>query len=95
MSEVIDNFIEMVKSDIYILTFITAPFLKPESISKALKIMIDNKLDSIHSVQKIKSFLCVCVCLPSRNQYTCSSSEQFGAENTSSAPTLEKKKTLV
>jgi CMP-N-acetylneuraminic acid synthetase len=56
MSEVIDNFIEMVKSDIYILTFITAPFLKPESISKALKIMIDNKLDSIHSVQKIKSF---------------------------------------
>lgn len=56
MSEVVDNFIQMVKADIYVLTFITAPFLKPESISKALKIMIDNKLDSIHSVQKIKSF---------------------------------------
>ena len=56
IQEVIDNFAKLVKSDIYILTHITSPFISVDSMTTALNIMIRDKLDSILSARKISNF---------------------------------------
>ena len=57
MSEVLSNFANTIISDIYLVQFITTPYLKVDSMVKAFNTMINNDLDSIYSVKKIKSFV--------------------------------------
>ena len=56
INDVLQSFSQKIKSDIYILTHITAPYVKCSSFYSALRKMIDNQRDSIFSVRRIQTF---------------------------------------
>ena len=47
--EIIDRFVKDVDADIYVLTHVTQPFTKPESIKKALEKVVSGEYDSAFS----------------------------------------------
>lgn len=55
--EIIDYFVRDVDADIYILTHVTQPFTKPESIKKALAKVLSGEYDSAFSAVKIQDYL--------------------------------------
>lgn len=57
MNDVLKSFSKIIKSDIYVVQFITAPFLKWTTLQEALNIMMLSHMESIHSVKRIKSFV--------------------------------------
>tara|TARA_R110000803_G_scaffold174638_1_gene237266 strand:+ start:17 stop:706 length:690 start_codon:yes stop_codon:yes gene_type:complete len=57
MNEVLSNFANTIIADIYLVQFITTPYLKVDSMVKAFNIMINDNLDSIYSVKRVKSFI--------------------------------------
>lgn len=56
-NEVLISFAKEIKADIYVLTHATAPFIKAESIEKAIEAVENNGYDSSISVKKIQEFL--------------------------------------
>lgn len=56
-NEVLVSFAELIKSDIYVLTHATAPFISAQSISSGIKRVKTGKFDSAFSVSKIQEFL--------------------------------------
>jgi CMP-N-acetylneuraminic acid synthetase len=57
INEVIENFVDTVDADIYILTHATAPFLSEKSIIQGIEAILSGKYDSAFSVQKLQEFL--------------------------------------
>lgn len=57
MNEVLKAFSEDVGADIYVMTHTTAPFVRPESIRKGLKMVLEEGYDSAFAVEKIQDFL--------------------------------------
>jgi len=53
--EIIHSFIEKVDADIYVLTHVTSPFLKPESIEMALHKVMYEGYDSAFCVERTQS----------------------------------------
>ena len=54
--EIIEFFLKDVKADIYILTHVTQPFTKPESIKDALEKVISGEYDSAFSAIEIQDY---------------------------------------
>lgn len=54
--EIYEAFINQVDADIYILAHTTSPFIKSETISSALNMVLNQDYDSALSVQKIQTF---------------------------------------
>ena len=54
--EIYDAFVNTIDADIYVLAHTTSPFIKPESFSKALSMIIEHGYDSAFSVEKIQTF---------------------------------------
>lgn len=54
--EIIDHFVKDVDADIYVLTHVTQPFTKPESIQKALEKVLYEGYDSAFSCIKIQDY---------------------------------------
>lgn len=54
--EIIDRFVRDVDADIYVLTHVTQPFTKSESIEKGLKAVISGEYDSAFSCLKIQDY---------------------------------------
>ena len=54
--EIIDRFVKDVDADIYVLTHVTQPFTKPESIEKGLKAVMSGEYDSAFSCLKIQDY---------------------------------------
>ena len=54
--EIIEQFVKDVDADIYVLTHVTQPFTKPESIKKGLDAVISGKYDSAFSCLKIQDY---------------------------------------
>lgn len=57
MNEVLKAFSKDVGADIYVMTHTTAPFVRPESIRKGLKMVLEEGYDSAFAVEKIQDFL--------------------------------------
>jgi len=57
MNQVLSSFEDTIKADIYLVQFITCPYLKVSSMVDAFMQMIDCGFDSIYSIQKISSFV--------------------------------------
>jgi len=57
MNHIIDSFIKEVKAEIYVLTHVTAPFIKEESFLVGLNKMMNEGYDSAFSVHEMKEFL--------------------------------------
>lgn len=57
INEIIGSFIDEVDADIYILSHVTAPFIKSDSISTGLEKVKRSGYDSAFSTQKIQEFL--------------------------------------
>ncbi|MGN7385514.1 acylneuraminate cytidylyltransferase family protein [Sporosarcina sp. SAFN-015] len=57
INEVISSFINDVDADIYILSHVTAPFVKEESIKIGIQKVLNEGYDSAFAVQKIQEFL--------------------------------------
>ena len=55
--EIIDSFIKDVDADIYVLTHVTQPFTKPESIRKALEKVIGGEYDSAFSAVMLQDYM--------------------------------------
>lgn len=55
--EIIDRFIKDVDADIYVLTHVTQPFTRPESIKKALKKVISGEYDSAFSAVVLQDYM--------------------------------------
>lgn len=54
--EIYDAFVNTIDANIYVLAHTTSPFIKPESFSKALSMIIEHGYDSAFSVEKIQTF---------------------------------------
>ena len=54
--EIIDYFVRDVDADIYVLTHVTQPFTKTESLEKAIEKVASGEYDSAFSAQKIQTF---------------------------------------
>lgn len=54
--QIIDRFIQDVDADIYILTHVTQPFTKPESLEKAVDMVVSGAYDSAFSAVEIKDY---------------------------------------
>lgn len=54
--KIYDAFVNTIDADIYVLAHTTSPFIKPESLSKALSMIIEHGYDSAFSVEKIQTF---------------------------------------
>jgi len=54
--DIYESFIHKVDADIYILAHTTSPFIKSETISKALNSILDKGHDSAFSAQRIQTF---------------------------------------
>lgn len=54
--EIIDFFLRDIKADIYVLTHVTQPFTRPDSIREALKKVISGEYDSAFSALEIKDY---------------------------------------
>lgn len=50
------SFIKEVDADVYILAHTTSPFIKPESIERALKHILEGENDSAFSAERIQTF---------------------------------------
>ena len=57
MNEVLKAFSEDVKSDIYVMTHTTSPFISPLSISRGLDAVLSGEYDSAFAVKKLQDFL--------------------------------------
>lgn len=57
INEVISSFINDVNADIYILSHVTAPFIREESIKRGLQKVLNEGYDSSFAVQRIQEFL--------------------------------------
>lgn len=55
--EIIDRFVKDVDADIYVLTHVTQPFTKPESIKKALKKVTSGEYDSAFSAVVLQDYM--------------------------------------
>ena len=55
--EIIERFIEDVDADIYVITHVTQPFTKPESISNALKRVMSGDYDSAFSAVVLQDYM--------------------------------------
>lgn len=56
-SDIIRSFIEKKDADIYVLTHVTCPFVKAETIEKCIKKVVLEEYDSAFTVAKIQDFL--------------------------------------
>lgn len=54
--EIYEAFVKDVQADVYMLAHTTSPFVKTETIEKALKAVTSSKHDSAFSAQKIQTF---------------------------------------
>lgn len=54
--EIIDCFVREVDADIYVLTHVTQPFTKPESLEKAIEKVASGEYDSAFSAVEIKDY---------------------------------------
>lgn len=54
--EIIEYFLRDVVADIYVLTHVTQPFTKPESMEEALKKVISGEYDSAFSAREIQDY---------------------------------------
>ena len=57
MNQVLSSFEDTIKADIYLVQFITCPYLKVSSMVNAFTQLIQCGLDSIYSIQKISAFV--------------------------------------
>lgn len=55
--EIIDHFVRNVNADIYVLTHVTQPFTKKESIEKALEKVISGQYDSAFSAVTLQDYM--------------------------------------
>ncbi len=55
--EIIEHFVRDVDADIYVLTHVTQPFTKAESIQKALAKVVSGEYDSAFSAVKLQDYL--------------------------------------
>lgn len=55
--EIIERFVQDVDADIYVLTHVTQPFTKSESITKALKKVISGEYDSAFSAVALQDYM--------------------------------------
>lgn len=55
--EIIDRFVKDVDADIYVLTHVTQPFTKPESIKKALEKVVSGEYDSAFSAVLLQDYM--------------------------------------
>lgn len=55
--EIIERFVQDVDADIYVLTHVTQPFTKSESIKKALDMVISGEYDSAFSAVMLQDYL--------------------------------------
>jgi len=54
--QIIESFLNDVDADIYVLTHATSPFLRPETMQKALERVISGEYDSAFTAQEIKNY---------------------------------------
>lgn len=54
--EIIEYFLRDVKADIYVLTHVTQPFTKPDSMEEALQKVISGEYDSAFSAKEIQDY---------------------------------------
>jgi CMP-N-acetylneuraminic acid synthetase len=54
--QIIENFISLVDADIYVLTHVTSPFLKSDSIINAVDKVISGEYDSAFSAEEYKGY---------------------------------------
>lgn len=54
--QIIENFLEQIEADIYVLTHVTAPFLKRESIETAIQKVMEEGYDSAFSAEQIQGY---------------------------------------
>ncbi len=54
--EIIEYFIRDVKADVYVLTHVTQPFTKVESLNEALQKVVSGEYDSAFSVREIQDY---------------------------------------
>lgn len=57
MNEVLKCFADEVRADIYVMTHVTAPFIKPESMQKGIEAVLKKDYDSAFAVKKIQDFM--------------------------------------
>ncbi len=57
MNEVLKCFSEEVQSDIYVMTHVTAPFIRASSIERGIRAVLEEGYDSAFSAKKIQDFL--------------------------------------
>lgn len=57
MNDILKKFTELIKADIYVLTHVTAPFVKCSTFEKCIDMIKLNKCDSAFSVKKVQDFL--------------------------------------
>lgn len=54
--EIIERFVRDVEADVYVLTHVTQPFVRKESLTNALRKVIDGEYDSAFSVREIQDY---------------------------------------
>lgn len=54
--DIYDKFINTIDADVYILAHTTSPFIKSETVQKALNCILDNTHDSAFSAKRIQTF---------------------------------------
>lgn len=57
MTEILSTFANTVRADIYVMTHVTAPFVKKASIEKGLRAVIYDEYDSAFAAKKVQDFL--------------------------------------
>lgn len=57
INEVLKSFANDIDSDVYVLTHVTAPFLRVQTIEECINNVVDNQYDSAFTVEKIQTFL--------------------------------------
>ena len=57
IQQILFSFEEKIKADWYLIQYLTCPYLKVSSMVEAFMQMIDCGLDSIYSIQRLKSFV--------------------------------------
>lgn len=55
--DILGEFIRRIDSDIYILTHVTSPFVKPERFSEGINAVLSEKYDSAFACTKMQDFL--------------------------------------
>lgn len=55
--EIIDRFVKDVDADVYVLTHVTQPFIKPESIAAALEKVVSGEYDSAFSALALQDYM--------------------------------------